>query len=124
MQLHGIEFDFTPLRVSDAERFDAATAALREKAAHPPQARSLTEAVRFQCAAFDDFFAGTLGEDYADKTGIDTENLESLSALFAEMMQQSNKAKDAAKAALAPAQQHPPAPVRFEPHGNGRHRRR
>lgn len=88
MDFRGITFDFKPTRASDAERMDNA-----EKT-HGKSWSSLNveklgagAAIMAMCNLYDDYFCDVLGEDYADKLGVDTEDLDEMMPLYSEFQQ-------------------------------------
>lgn len=122
MTLHGIDFDFNPLRVEDAERYDKALARMKERSAHPPAATSLAEILRYQCAAIDGAMSDLLGADYAAKTGVDTGDWEALAGLFQELVNQSAQKIQTVKSGFG-ANAVQPSAVSFPSHGHGKRRR-
>lgn len=122
MLLHGVEFDFNPLRVADVERYDAANKQLKAANANH-EGQDFVEALRAACAAFDEFFKQVLGADYAAKTGIDTGDMEALGKLAVELAAAVNQKKAALAAEFKPPAANA-APVHFEPHGQGKRKRR
>lgn len=88
MEFRGITFDFKPTRASDAERMENA-----EKTLGKSWGRLNVEklgagaAILAMCNLYDDYFCDILGEDYADKLGVDTEDLDEMMPLFSEFQQ-------------------------------------
>lgn len=88
MDFRGITFDFKPTRASDAERMDNADKTLGKSW------RSLNveklgagAAILAMCNLYDDYFCDVLGDDYADKLGVDTEDLDEMMPLYSEFRQ-------------------------------------
>ena len=88
MDFRGITFDFKPTRASDAERMENAEKTLGKSW------RSLNveklgagAAILAMCNLYDDYFCDILGEDYADKLGVDTEDLDEMMLLYSEFQQ-------------------------------------
>lgn len=80
MLLHNVEFDFKATRGADYKRYThgrkealAAIAALDADS---------EDYILDLCDIMDDFFCSLLGEDYADRLGIDTEDVEPLLGLL------------------------------------------
>ena len=83
MLLNNVEFDFKATRGSDYKRYvhgrNAALAAINALDTNDE------DYLIHLCEIVDDFFADLLGDDYADKLGIDTDDVEPLLALLEEL---------------------------------------
>lgn len=84
MLLQNIEFDFKPTRGSDYKRYvhgyKTALAAIDVL-----DLKGDEDALTKMCEIMDDFFADLLGEDYADRLDIDTDDIEPLLHLLTEL---------------------------------------
>jgi len=120
MILHNVEFDFNPLKGTDAERLDKANAELQAAKSGTPTNKGLAETVRYQCAVIDRVLAGLLGNDYARKLGADTDDLSALSALLKDFFEAVTEQTKTLKNGLTNAQ---PKNVMYQPHGQGKRRR-
>lgn len=122
MLINGVEFDFNPLRVQDVERYDAADKQLKEASSHIHDGQNYIEALRAFCKAFDEFFKQVLGEDYAAKAGVDTQDMEALGKMAVELANAVSRKKTNLAAEFKPPAASA-APVTFQPHGQGKRRR-
>lgn len=84
MLLQNIEFDFKPTRGSDYKRYvhgyKTVLASLNAL-----DLKGDEDALTKMCEIMDDFFADLLGEDYADRLDIDTDDIEPLLHLLTEL---------------------------------------
>lgn len=88
MDFRGITFDFKPTRASDAERMDNAEKTLGKSwSSLNVEKLGAGAAILAMCNLYDDYFCDVLGEDYADKLGVDTEDLDEMMPLFSEFRQ-------------------------------------
>lgn len=88
MDFRGIEFDFKPTRASDAERMENAEKTLGKSwSSLNVEKLGAGAAILAMCNLYDDYFCDVLGEDYADKLGVDTEDLDEMMPLFSEFRQ-------------------------------------
>ncbi|MGN0706768.1 MAG: hypothetical protein ACI4JC_02060 [Faecalibacterium sp.] len=78
MKIRNVEFDFKPMRIRDAKRLQQALQGLQaSNKPFDPQDPWGND----PCGEIDVFFADVLGEDYAEKLQIDTEDMEELNLL-------------------------------------------
>lgn len=88
MEFRGITFDFKPTRASDAERMENAEKTLGKSwGSLNVEKMGAGAAILAMCNLYDDYFCDILGEDYADKLGVDTEDLDEMMPLFSEFQQ-------------------------------------
>ena len=88
MDFRGITFDFKPTRASDAERMENAEKTLGKSWGRlNVEKMGAGAAILAMCNLYDDYFCDILGEDYADKLGVDTEDLDEMMPLFSEFQQ-------------------------------------
>lgn len=88
MDFRGITFDFKPTRASDAERMENAEKTLGKSwSSLNVEKLGAGAAILAMCNLYDDYFCDILGEDYADKLGVDTEDLDEMMPLFSEFRQ-------------------------------------
>ena len=88
MDFRGITFDFKPTRASDAERMENAEKTLGKSwSTLNVEKLGAGAAILAMCNLYDDYFCDILGEDYADKLGVDTEDLDEMMPLFSEFQQ-------------------------------------
>ena len=88
MEFRGITFDFKPTRASDAERMENAEKTLGKSWGRlNVEKMGAGAAILAMCNLYDDYFCDILGEDYADKLGVDTEDLDEMMPLFSEFQQ-------------------------------------
>lgn len=88
MDFRGITFDFKPTRASDAERMDNAEKTLGKSwSSLNVEKLGAGAAILAMCNLYDDYFCDVLGEDYADKLGVDVEDLDEMMPLFSEFQQ-------------------------------------
>nr|DAJ49032.1 MAG TPA: hypothetical protein [Caudoviricetes sp.] len=88
MDFRGITFDFKPTRASDAERMENAEKTLGKSwSALNVEKLGAGAAILEMCNLYDDYFCDILGDDYADKLGVDTEDLDEMMPLFSEFQQ-------------------------------------
>lgn len=85
MDFRGISFDFKPTRASDVAKLDAAEKQLKKDWSELNIEKQGAPAIILaMCDLYDGYFCGLLGEDYADKLGVDTEDVEDLMQLYAD----------------------------------------
>ena len=95
MDFRGITFDFKPTRASDAERIENAEKTLRKSwSILNVEKLGAGAAILAMCNLYDDYFCDILGEDYADKLGVDTEDLDEMMLLYSEFQQATKKFGD------------------------------
>lgn len=88
MDFRGITFDFKPTRASDAERMDNADKTLGKSwGSLNVEKLGAGAAILAMCNLYDDYFCDVLGDDYADKLGVDTEDLDEMMQLYSEFQQ-------------------------------------
>lgn len=88
MDFRGITFDFKPTRASDAERMENADKTLGKSwGSLNVEKMGAGAAILAMCNLYDDYFSDILGEDYADKLGVDTEDLDEMMPLYSEFQQ-------------------------------------
>lgn len=88
MDFRGITFDFKPTRASDAERMENAEKTLGKSwSSLNVEKLGAGAAILAMCNLYDDYFCDILGEDYADKLGVDTEDLDEMMLLYSEFQQ-------------------------------------
>ena len=88
MDFRGITFDFKPTRASDAERMDKAEKTLGKSwGSLNVEKLGAGAAILAMCNLYDDYFCDVLGDDYADKLGVDTEDLDEMMPLYSEFQQ-------------------------------------
>lgn len=88
MDFRGITFDFKPTRASDAERMENAEKTLGKSwSTLNVEKLGAGAAILAMCNLYDDYFCDILGEDYADKLGVDTEDLDEMMPLYSEFQQ-------------------------------------
>lgn len=88
MEFRGITFDFKPTRASDAERMENAEKTLGKSWGRlNVEKMGAGAAILAMCNLYDDYFCDILGDDYADKLGVDTEDLDEMMPLFSEFQQ-------------------------------------
>lgn len=88
MEFRGIMFDFKPTRASDAERMDNADKTLGKSwGSLNVEKLGAGAAILAMCNLYDDYFCDILGDDYADKLGVDTEDLDEMMPLYSEFQQ-------------------------------------
>nr|DAU49742.1 MAG TPA: hypothetical protein [Caudoviricetes sp.] len=88
MEFRGIKFDFKPTRASDAERMDNADKTLGKSwGSLNVEKLGAGAAILAMCNLYDDYFCDVLGDDYADKLGVDTEDLDEMMPLYSEFQQ-------------------------------------
>lgn len=88
MDFRGITFDFKPTRASDAERMDNADKTLGKSwGSLNVEKLGAGAAILAMCNLYDDYFCDVLGDDYADKLGVDTEDLDEMMPLYSEFQQ-------------------------------------
>lgn len=88
MDFRGITFDFKPTRASDAERMENADKTLGKSwSSLNVEKLCAGAAILAMCNLYDDYFCDILGEDYADKLGVDTEDLDEMMPLYSEFQQ-------------------------------------
>lgn len=88
MDFRGITFDFKPTRAGDAERMENAEKTLRKSWSNlNVEKMGAGASILAMCNLYDDYFCDILGEDYADKLGVDTEDLDEMMPLFSEFRQ-------------------------------------
>lgn len=109
MLLHNVEFDFKATRGADYKCYThGRKAALAAINALDPDDENYV--IRL-CEIMDDFFADLLGEDYADRLNLDTEDVEPLLALLEELNAAATPPALKAVAASLPELPEPSAPV-------------
>lgn len=92
MDFRGITFDFKPTRASDAERMENADKTLGKSwSTLNVEKLGAGAAILAMCNLYDDYFCDILGEDYADKLGVDTEDLDEMMLLYSEFQQATKK---------------------------------
>lgn len=85
MDFRGISFDFKPTRASDAAKLDTAEKQLKKSWSELNLEKQGAPAIILaMCDLYDGYFCDLLGEDYADKLGVDTEDVEDLMQLYAD----------------------------------------
>lgn len=95
MDFRGINFDFKPTRASDAERMDNAEKTIGKGwSSLNVEKLGAGAAILAMCNLYDDYFCDILGEDYADKLGVDTEDLDDMMLLYSEFQQATKKFGD------------------------------
>ena len=95
MDFRGITFDFKPTRASDAERMENADKTLGKSwSSLNVEKLGAGAAILAMCNLYDDYFCDILGEDYADKLGVDTEDLDEMMPLYSEFQQATKKFGD------------------------------
>lgn len=95
MDFRGITFDFKPTRASDAERMENAEKTLGKSwSTLNVEKLGAGAAILAMCNLYDDYFCDILGEDYADKLGVDTEDLDEMMLLYSEFQQATKKFGD------------------------------
>lgn len=88
MDFRGITFDFKPTRASDAERMENADKTLGKSwGSLNVEKMGAGAAILAMCNLYDDYFSDILGDDYADKLGVDTEDLDEMMPLYSEFQQ-------------------------------------
>ena len=88
MDFRGITFDFKPTRASDAERMENAEKTLGKSwSTLNVEKLGAGAAILAMCNLYDDYFSDILGDDYADKLGVDTEDLDEMMPLYSEFQQ-------------------------------------
>lgn len=88
MDFRGITFDFKPTRASDAERMENADKTLGKSwGSLNVEKMGAGAAILAMCNLYDDYFSEILGDDYADKLGVDTEDLDEMMPLYSEFQQ-------------------------------------
>lgn len=88
MEFRGITFDFKPTRASDAERMENADKTLGKSwGTLNVEKLGAGAAILAMCNLYDDYFSDILGDDYADKLGVDTEDLDEMMPLYSEFQQ-------------------------------------
>ena len=88
MDFRGITFDFKPTRASDAERMENADKTLGKSwGSLNVEKMGAGAAILAMCNLYDDYFSDILGDDYADKLGVDTEDLDEMIPLYSEFQQ-------------------------------------
>ena len=95
MDFRGITFDFIPTRASDAERMENAEKTFGKSwSTLNVEKLGAGAAILAMCNLYDDYFCDILGEDYADKLGVDTEDLDEMMLLYSEFQQAPKKFGD------------------------------
>lgn len=95
MDFSGITFDFKPTRASDAERMENAEKTLGKSwSTLNVEKLGAGAAILAMCNLYDDYFCDILGEDYVDKLGVDTEDLDEMMLLYSEFQQATKKFGD------------------------------
>ena len=86
MEFHGYDFAaFNPLVVSNAKRMEDADDTLaRDWNTKVDKTARLSKMTEQMCGLYDDFFCSVLGEDYDTLIGVNTENLDEMTHLYAE----------------------------------------
>ena len=88
MDFRGITFDFKPTRASDAERIENAEKTIRKSwSILNVEKLGAGAAILAMCNLYDDYFCDILGEDYAEKLDVDTEDLDEMMPLYSEFQQ-------------------------------------
>ena len=88
MDFRGITFDFKPTRASDAEQMENAEKTLGKSwSTLNVEKLGAGAAILAMCNLYDDYFSDILGDDYADKLGVDTEDLDEMMPLYSEFQQ-------------------------------------
>lgn len=95
MDFRGITFDFKPTRASDAERMENTEKTLGKSwSSLNVEKLGAGAAILAMCNLYDDYFCDILGEDYDDKLGVDTEDLDEMMLLYSEFQQATKKFGD------------------------------
>lgn len=106
MLLHNVEFNFKATRGADYKRYThgrkAALAAINALD------KEDEDYILRMCEIMDDFFADLLGEDYADRLSLDTEDVEPMLQLLNDF---NAAAEQPARSALAAVAQEQSAPL-------------
>ena len=109
MLLHNVEFDFKATRGADYKRYThgrkAALAAINALD------KEDEDYIIRMCEIMDDFFADLLGEDYADRLALDTEDVEPMLQLLNDFNAAAEQPARNALAAVAQEQSTPPVEV-------------
>lgn len=113
MDFRGISFNFKPTRASDAAKLDAAEKQLKKDWSDLNIEKQGAPAIILaMCDLYDGYFCDLLGEDYADKLGVDTEDVEDLMQLYADFAhavdEYSKKLLETMRTALPKAEAHTP----------------
>lgn len=95
MEFRGITFDFKPTRASDAKRMENAEKTIGKSwGSLNAEKMGAGDAILAMCNLYDDYFCDILGEDYADKLEVDTEDLDDMMLLYSEFQQATKKFGD------------------------------
>lgn len=109
MLLHNVEFNFKATRGADYKRYThgrkAALAAINALD------KEDEDYIIRMCEIMDDFFADLLGEDYADRLALDTEDVEPMLQLLNDFNAAADQPARSALAAVAQEQSAPPVEV-------------